>query len=444
MMMLDKLFNWGKKSEAPEIIAPPPIIFGRYSDNNKTVYKTNCWTDADHLFNEKKYHESINAFFEYLRDDEVQNVTTSKTENGYTFVFYQGSKVVRGNYNKQLLSAEVALAKMTEPSVPVMRRLLEQNFNLYYSRFALNNNCLCMKFDTPVEVANPNKLYYAFKEMATKADKQDDMLIQDFLTLQPVDTEHIEEIPVAEKEIKYNYLMKWIRDSIKEVEQMDAEKMSGGITHLLLNLAYRIDYLIVPEGKLLYDLEDLVTSYFIKDEKQVQEKNNSMLNAFKKILEKTKEDVYPCLFRSKHSFAVTVPQTQKVIADTIFGANQNTNWFKENNFLNIAQQVSEYGLAFCQYNFSLPKVITDLYHILMKVCYSDYFKELGIKEELYNSNTKKFNKEVIEQNINKTISNWKEKYQQITFKTENLKYDSLSSFTQSLTAEIEFVNTETR
>ena len=444
MKMLDKLFNWTKKSEPPEIIAPPPIIFGRYSDNNKTVYKTKCWTDADNLFNEKKYHESIAAFFEYLRDDGVQNVTTSKTENGYAFVFYQGSKAVRGNYNKQMLSAEVALAKMAEPSVPVMRRLLEQNFNLYYSRYALNNNSLCMKFDSPVEVANPNKLYYAFKELATKADKQDDMLIQDFLTLQSTDTEHIQEIPVAEKEIKYNYLMKWIRDSIKEVEQMDAEKMNGGITHLLLNLAYRIDYLIVPEGKLLYDLEDLVTSYFIKDEKQVQEKNNNMLNAFKKILEKTKEDVYPCLFRSKHSFAVTVPQTQKGIADTIFGANQNTNWFKENNYPNIAQQVSEYGLAFCQYNFSLPKVITDLYHILMRVCYSDYFKDLGFKEELYNSKTQKFNKELIEQNISKTISNWKEKYQQIAFKTENLKYDSLSSFTQSLTAEIEFVNTETR
>lgn len=301
-----------------------------------------------------------------------------------------------------------------------------------------------MKFNTPVEVANPNKLYYAFKELATKADKYDDLLIQDFLTLQPVDTEHIKDLPVSEKDIKYNYLMKWIRDAIKEVEQMDAEKMSGGITHLLLNLAYRIDYLIVPEGRLLYDLEDLITGYFVKDEKQVQEKNKCMLNAFKKILEKTKEDVYPCLYRSRHSFAVTVPQTQKVISETIFGANQNTAWFKENNFQNIAQQVSEYGLAFCQYNYSLPRVITDLYHILMRVSYSDYFNELGFKEELYNNNTKTFNQELIEQNIIKTINQWKEKYQQVAFKTENLKYDSLVSFTQSLTAEIEFVNTETR
>ena len=38
---------------------------------------------------------------------------------------------------KNMLEAEVILAIMPQPSVPVMRRLLEMNFNLYYSRFAL-------------------------------------------------------------------------------------------------------------------------------------------------------------------------------------------------------------------------------------------------------------------------------------------------------------------
>ena len=42
------------------------------------------------------------------------------------------------------------------------------------------------------------------------------------------------------------------------------------------------------------------------------------------------------------------------------------------------------------------------------------------------------------------VNEWKEKYPQINFKTENLKYDSLLSFTQSFTAEVEFVNTEVK
>jgi hypothetical protein len=301
-----------------------------------------------------------------------------------------------------------------------------------------------MCFDTEMNTANPNKLYYAFKELATRADKQDDLLLHDFQTLLPIDTEHVEQIPDAEKEVKYNYLIQWIRETATTIEQLDPDKMSGGISYLLLNLAYRIDFLVVPESKLLFELEDLVTHYFMKDDKPASEKNKAMLQGLLKMLTKTKEDVFPSLFRSKHSFAITQPTQQKTIADSIFGANQNTAWFKDNNHPYVAQQISEYGLGYCQYNFSLPRPVTDLYLILMKVSYADFFRDLGFTEELYNSQTKKFNNELIVQQINAIIDTWREKYPKLNFKPENLKYDSLLSFTLSFTAEIEFINIETK
>jgi hypothetical protein len=442
-MMLDKLFGWNKKKQGPEAITPS-ITFGRYSDNNKTLHKTKRWADAENLFKEKSFHESIEAFFDYMRDDAVKNVLSSPNGTEREFTFYQGSKLVRGRYNGENLSAEVTLAKMPQPSVPVMRRLLEHNFNLYYCRYGLDSDRLCMCFDTELATANPNKLYYAFKELATKADKQDDLLLQDFKILSAIDTEHIETIPDAEKEVKYNYLAQWIRETAAAVEQLDPEKMNTGISYLLLNLAYRIDFLIVPESKLLYDLEDILALYFGKDDKPVSEKNKIMLQGFLKMMTKTKEEVFPCLYRSKHSFATTQPTTQKTIIDSVFAANQNAVWFKENNHPFVAQQISEYGLGYCQYNFSLPRPISDLYLILMKVSYADFFRDLGFTEQLYNSKTQQFNSGLIEQKIGFIIEAWREKYPQINFKTESLKYDSLLNFTQSFTAEIEFVNTEVK
>lgn len=441
--MLDKLFGWGKKKEEPKK-QQPAIRFGRYSDNNKTPEKTQSWADADNLFKEKKYQESIITFFNYLRDDTLQNVTAVRKEEVVEFEFIQGSKVVRGRCDANALHAEVTLARMPQSSVPVMRRLLEQNFNLYYSRYALQNDQLCMRFDTGIESANPNKLYYSFKELASRADKQDDLLLQDFSSLQTVDTLHIETIPDEEKEVKYTYMQQWIKESLEMVESLDAEKLSSGIAHLLLNLAYRIDYLIVPEGKLLFDLEDIVAKYFAKDEKPVPEKNKAMVAAFKTFQQKTKEEVFPYLFRSKHTFAITVPQTQKTIADTIYGANQNMIWFRENKYPQVAQQVSEYGLSYCQYNFSLPKPITELYHIFMMVNYSSFFKELGFTDELYNAQTNEFNTALIHEKINNIMESWRTKYPQINFKTENLRYDSLLSFTHSFSSEVEFVNTEAK
>ena len=197
--MFEKLFGRGKKKE--EIPVGPDIPFGRYSDNNKQAAKAIRWTDADNLFKEKKYTESFDAFFEYLRDDAAQNVVYERNGAEGRFEFYQGSKIVRGHFTKDEVKVEVTLARMPQPSVPVMRRLLEMNFNLYYSRFALENERLCMRFDSEIQTATPSKLYYGLKELAIKADKQDDLLVQDFSMLQTTDSDHITEISVAERSL---------------------------------------------------------------------------------------------------------------------------------------------------------------------------------------------------------------------------------------------------
>ena len=62
--MLDKLFGWTKKKQSPEVVTPP-ITFGRYSDNNKTLQKTKRWADAENLFKEKNYHESIHILISH-------------------------------------------------------------------------------------------------------------------------------------------------------------------------------------------------------------------------------------------------------------------------------------------------------------------------------------------------------------------------------------------
>src|SRR3954470_22441835 len=150
--MLDKIFSWSKKKNEEE--AEPEMRFGRYSDNNKSMAKVERWNDAESLFKEKKHFESIAAFFEYLRDDEIENVYHSQEKTGGVFEFYQGSKIIRGKYSETLFEAEAVLAQMPMPSVPVMRRLLEMNFNLYYTRYALDGEKLTMMFDSDIATAN--------------------------------------------------------------------------------------------------------------------------------------------------------------------------------------------------------------------------------------------------------------------------------------------------
>jgi hypothetical protein len=438
--MFNKIFGKARKKEVP---APGPgVVFGRYSDNNKSPVKTKRWTEAENLFKEKKYPESMDAFFDYLRDDAVQNVVYERNGSEGRFHFYQGSKIVRGSFNNELLKAEITLARMPQPSVPVMRRLLEMNFNLFYSRFALDNERLCMRFDSDIETASPGKLYYGLKELSTKGDKQDDLLVQDFAALESADNEHLAEIPVTEKEIKFKYLHQWITETLNMIKGLDADKFSGGMAYLLLALLYRIDYLIVPEGSLLNELEKIGGIYFKKDERPVTEKNRDMAESFRKILTISKEGVFKCLIKSKYTFSIVAPQPYKTIADSIHGANQNLVWYRDNNYPAIACQIAEYGISYCQYSYSLPRVITEFYHLFMMVNYADYFRELGYKKLYYYAQSGKFEEGAIADEILWIQGRWKEKYPLLDFKINNLRFDSLVNFNQTFTNEMEFLNLE--
>jgi hypothetical protein len=438
--MFDKLFGRGRKRE--ESLAPPDMHFGRYSDNNKPVPKVNRWTEADTLHKAKKYTEGLDAFFDYLRDDTIQNVAYERNGAEGRFHLYQGSKIVRGHFNKEVLKAEVTLARMPQPSVPVMRRLLEMNFSLFYSRFALDNERLCMSFDSDIETASPSKLYYGLKELATKADKQDDLLVQDFAILETSDSEHIIPLTANEKEVKFQYFQKWIKQVLDQIASLDTDKFSGGIAYMLLALIYRIDYLISPEGKLLHDLERIGGIYFKKDDRPIVEKNRDMADEFRKLLDKPKEEVFKFLFRSKYTFAIVAPQQYKTVADSIQGANVNLVWYRDNNYPFIATQIAEYGISYCQYSYSLPRIITEFYHLFMMVNYPDYFAALGYKEEYFDSEKNRFDEDNIRDRIREIQERWRSKYPSVNFRTGNLRFENLVNFNLSYTHELETLNME--
>jgi len=440
--MFDIFFKRSNKTRVEK--DDPMISFGRYSDNNKPLQKVEKWTEADVLFKEKKFHESIAAFFQYLNDEEVENVKHEKTSGGGKFEICQGSKIISGFFNDEVLQAEVALAIMPQPSVPVMRRLLEMNFHLYYTHYAIKEDKLFMLMTSEIETANPSKLYYGLKELSTKADKHDDQLIQDFTSLLPTGIEHIEELDEAEREVKFKYFQKWIQEALDVIEKVDADKFSGGIAYLLLALAYRIDYLIAPHGRLLTATEKIVSVYFRKEERSVTEKNAEMVECLLKLSSGTKEEFFLCLFRSKYTFSIVNPQNHKTISDAIYNANQSISWYKENKQPVIAAQIGEYGLSYCQYSYSLPKPVAELYQLFMMISYPDFFKELGFSKEYYNAETKEYNPPEIIEKIKKIEEAWKEKYPALSFKTEKLRFDNRVSFNQSFATEIEYLNLDTK
>ena len=115
-------------------------------------------------------------------------------------------------------------------------------------------------------------------------------------------------------------------------------------------------------------------------------------------------------------------------------------WYRDNNHAFIANKVLEYGFAFCQYSYSLPRPLSDLFRLFMQINYSDYFTAIGFSEILYDPLLNRFDEEEIEDEIDGIIDTWKKKYLKLEFKIKNLRYDSLVSFNNSYTTEIGNMN----
>ncbi|MCB0644906.1 MAG: hypothetical protein KDC44_24840, partial [Phaeodactylibacter sp.] len=187
MKLLERLFGQPEQEDEG-----PGIPFGRYTDSYKTTAQYDAWDRALEAFEKGEHMESYLAFFEYLRDPQIANVQFEQTNGQIHFEILQGSKRVIGNASPRSFKAEAKVAYADELDIGYMRRLMEQNYKLEYSRYALDDDDdITILFDTHSLDGSPYKLYYALKEMATNADKLDDLLLDEFSMLRPTEATHL-------------------------------------------------------------------------------------------------------------------------------------------------------------------------------------------------------------------------------------------------------------
>ena len=69
---------------------------------------------------------------------------------------------------------------------------------------------------------------------------------------------------------------------------------------------------------------------------------------------------------------------------------------------------------------------------------------LGFQDPYFDIEKKEYNKERIKERIDAIAAKWKEKYPELKFNTDKLKYDTAVTFNQTYTAEVEYLNLETK
>lgn len=425
------------------------VKFGRFS-TLITNAKADLWNEAESLYNQKNYLEAYEKLFNFLYSPEknsngIENIEYQKTEEEIKFILRQGSKEINGIISLKDLKIDVHsyLAEFDKIGVAIMRRLLEMNYSLSYSRFALEENKIAIKFDSPIEGCPPEKLYYALRELSTRADKQDDILLDDFSTLKPCDY-HIIEIPEQEKNIKYKYFKKWIEEAFNKINSLNIEKYSGALSYILMSLTYKIDYLIAPEGTIGLHLERIAWDYFANDNKSLTEKIEILEKEFKKILEFPEEKIKKDFYRAKYTFETSSTASFETIIGTLNRNLPSVDFYVKDKKEDIALLVFEYMAGYCLFTYNMPDVLRNLFHLVLEILNEDYMQELGFEEILYNTETGELYEEKIKDRINNYIQDSKnnpdDDFPYLTFNTENLKFTGSINFFKSYFNELKNLN----
>lgn len=445
MSLFNKMFGGeGEASSASTTATSTPgtksglASFGRYTDMNKNKKQLDNWKAANDNFKAKKYIDAYENFMNYLRDDSIDNVQITRNGEEVSFEIAQGSKVIRGKGDANRFYAEASIVIMEDHSMPVMRKLMSINYALNYSKFALKDDILVMKFSSHTMDASPGKLYDALKELARKADQQDDLLMQEFSSLKEIDTDGIVALPEGLQTAKYDYLIKMINEVKEEIARHDASAMSGGIAFLLLNLTYKIDYLISPHGKLTDALERIQRMFFAQNNKSTVERNTEILAEYDKIISTPKEKICEGIYDVKATFAMANPATHKSVMDMMFKEREKVGWYRDNNHPQIVEAIYSYMVSYAYFNYGMVYPVTGILNVAMAAMNPDYYEACGSTPRLNTDGTLEGTKIAAE--INNIVNGAKADYPNIGFNTGALNYTSIPLFIDSLVQGIDKLN----
>jgi hypothetical protein len=374
MSIFDRLFGSEKKSSRPD------IPFGRYTDAYKTDAQQRAFDRSLELFDEGKHLEAYREFMFYLKDSQVDNIEWREDGNALEFEFWQGSQCITGTATGERVKAESKIARADDLNVGFLRRLMEANFNLKFSRFALApENVLTILFDTHVSDGSPYKLLYALRELAIHADKQDDLLLDEFKTLHPAQERTHGDMPEAEKEVKFNFLRSKIEQVFAEMDNAkpDPNTYPGTYAYMLLALAFKLDYLVRPEGFMMDALERVHGIYFAKNDRTPQVKVTSIRKEFQKLLDRPKEAFFKEMYRTRSTFGINPAVNHESIVSLIEGELPNMEWPLQQNYEVLALAVPQYVAGFALFHYAPPKPDRELFHLFFQIMEPVFFRDLG-------------------------------------------------------------------
>lgn len=426
------LEQWFKKKSTPDEADVYETAFGRYTDAYKSPAQYEAWDRAIENFEKQEYKNALLDFVEYIRGTEPPNVLMYDDKLVH-FDIWQGSKTIEVRLKNGIVQVECRIASTTQMNIGFMRRLLDLNYELKYVRYGLTDeNVIILLFDTLLSDASPYKLYFALKEMAIHADKQDDLLIHEFTFLSPILSGKI--VPATHNEIihKTTYFTRWIDQTLHLVDhgRLKIEQYPAANGYIMLALIYKLDYLIRPEGALVDRVEQIHKNYFAQDQKNLQHKLKHMRQELAKLRQLNKEEIAREIYHTVSTFGITTPASPSALNELMDREFHALQWYLDHDYTEYAQAIVEYIAGISLFNYALPLPVKDLLHLLFRATEWAFFNSIRGSASIVHKGLP--DRGAIREELIRLEKLHQKNYPALILDHKLLKYDSILAFSYSL------------
>lgn len=269
----------------------PPMMSLLNSDYWGTVIKT---------YESKQYLETVYATLDYIQEGlSEKSLNTEKT----LYSLPHGSIMVNLEIKEKHLYIDAPFLKIpAKYLIPLMRQVAELNFGtLVLAQIKLEGSEIHFRYDSPLELCEPFKLYRVIEEICIQADANDDVFIEKFgaercseMQVEPFSQEQID--------LAYEKFQAYLQEAIQYHDYFITRRFESFGWDAYYIAFTKIDYFMRPQGFLKAEIE-----------KMVKELNaNSPFN--EKIL-KGRKSVEKLLEMDKTKFAESMYQSKQFISE---------------------------------------------------------------------------------------------------------------------------------
>jgi len=410
------------------------ISFGRGINADISPEEEELFFKAYEAFEKKDifnaYEYFLSSLINFSDEDSNENIRFERSENTLKFTLYQGCAVIKGTVTKEKLYAEATIIKNESSSVALKRYILERNYQLTYTNYFSDAECIKLKLHQDNIVLSPQKVFFPLRELALNADFDKDHIRSEFKNITLQEIEHLTPLNEEELQVKYRYLQKWIEELETKVLTLPSNDNSGMQSFLFLNILFKIDYLLAPKYKMYQKLSKKVQEYFGNENATLEAKNEELRKYILTLKETSYEEFSKSFYNAKYTFNSIEKSSYDEIVNFITESQNKIKWYKNNRYIQIIPTIYNYISFNSLYNYGMNPLLKELFHTLVEIQNSEYFAALGCTP-LYNEEKETFSKRAIIHRIKELVEANEEKYKALSVFTDDLNFASMNEFSYS-------------